>query len=143
MGLPDSLGETKLTTLVEQNATSDTIQVLIADDHELTRFTLKLEVARYQLTQCVGTVNNGKAAVEMVSQCHPDVVILDLQMPLMDGASASQEIKKRFPTTTIIAYTSLCGESLQAYLQRGQFDAYYKKEDDLKGLLGLISQAKH
>ena len=62
-----------------------TIRVLIVDDHELTRLTLKLAFYHQTDIQLVGLGANGKEAIELVKELHPDVIILDLQMPVMDG----------------------------------------------------------
>jgi chemotaxis response regulator CheB len=73
------------------------LRVLVVDDHELTRFSLKLALSNQKNIELVGLASNGKEAIEMVERYHPDVIILDLQMPIMDGLSASTYIKSIEP----------------------------------------------
>ena len=84
-----------------------TLRVLVVDDHELTRLTLQLAFSSQENIQVVGLASNGKEAVEMVKDCYPDVIVLDLQMPVMDGWNASCKIKEISPRTQIIAYSSV------------------------------------
>ncbi len=85
---------------------SSTLRVLVVDDHELTRFSLKLALSCQENIELVGLASNGREAIEMVHRHHPDVIILDLQMPIMDGWCASAYIKNIEPKTQIIAYSS-------------------------------------
>lgn len=116
------------------------ISVVIADDHELTRLSLKLAIKQRGFTNLVGMAKNGKEAVELVRQCHPDVVVLDMQMPVMDGPSASHLIKQIQPDAKIIAYSSLAGKSLEQMLEEADYDAFCDKETDTQELLDLIIQ---
>ena len=86
---------------------SSTLRVLVVDDHELTRLTLQLAFSCQENIQVVGLASNGQEAIEMVKHCHPDVIVLDLQMPVMDGWSASSHIKAISPNTQILAYSSV------------------------------------
>lgn len=119
---------------------AQTISILIADDHELTRFSLKLAVQQQRETKLVGVAKNGKEAVELVSRYHPDVVVLDLQMPVMNGLTASQQIKRFHPNTKVIAYTSVKDPHLTAMLEDARFDAFCDKETGTQELLSLILQ---
>lgn len=116
------------------------ISIVIADDHELTRLSLKLAIKQRGFTNLVGMAKNGKEAVELVRQCHPDVVILDMQMPVMDGPSASHLIKQIQPNAKIIAYSSLAGKPLEQMLEEATYDAFCDKETDTQELLDLIIQ---
>ncbi len=116
------------------------ISIVIADDHELTRLSLKLAIKRRGFTNLVGTAKNGKEAVELVKQCRPDVVVLDMQMPVMDGPRASQLIKQIQPDTKIIAYSSLAGKPLEQMLAEAEYDVFCDKETDTQELLDLIIQ---
>ncbi|HEY9703897.1 MAG TPA: response regulator transcription factor, partial [Allocoleopsis sp.] len=83
------------------------VPVVIADDHELTRFAIKLGLSSQSNIKIVGLASNGNEAIEMVNLHHPHVIILDLQMPVLDGLSASVYIKAFDPNIKIIAYTSV------------------------------------
>ncbi|OGO19308.1 MAG: hypothetical protein A2144_13440 [Chloroflexi bacterium RBG_16_50_9] len=81
------------------------IKVLIVDDHVLMRegiHTLLDLVADFDV---VGEASNGKEAVEKVRELHPDVVLMDLAMPVMTGHEATRRIRKEFPQVKILALT--------------------------------------
>lgn len=117
-----------------------TLRVLVVDDHELTRLTLQLAFSSQKNIEVVGLASNGKEAVEMVQNCYPDVIVLDLQMPVMDGWSASSKIKDISPDTQIIAYSSVEEKYFQETKAMGRVDAFCKKDVPTNELVGLIKQ---
>ncbi|CCH65161.1 two-component response regulator [Richelia intracellularis HM01] len=117
-----------------------TIRVLIVDDHELTRLTLKLAFSHRTDIQLVGLGTNGKEAIQMVKELHPDVIILDLQMPVMDGWDASCQIKAIAPQTQIIAYSSLESKKSPETKVIGQWDAYCQKDVPTVDLINLVKK---
>lgn len=116
------------------------LRVLVVDDHELTRFSLKLALATQSHIELVGLASNGQEAIEMVERYRPDVIILDLQMPVMDGLSASSHIKSVSPNTQIIAYTSVEDPQLEVMSQTAPIDAFCKKDTATKDLINLVKQ---
>ncbi|RAM49394.1 MAG: two-component system response regulator [Hapalosiphonaceae cyanobacterium JJU2] len=119
---------------------SSTLRVLVVDDHELTRLTLQLIFSAQENIQVVGLASNGQEAVEMVKRHKPDVIILDLQMPVMDGWSASSEIKAIAPNTQIIAYSSVDDSKLVEGNARACLDAVCKKDVPTTELVSLVRQ---
>ena len=117
-----------------------TLRVLVVDDHELTRLTLQLAFSSQKNIQVVGLASNGKEAIEMVKSCYPDVIVLDLQMPVMDGWSASRKIKDISPNTQIIAYSSVEEKYFQETKAMARVDAFCKKDVPTNELVGLINQ---
>lgn len=81
------------------------IRVLIADDHQGVRQMLRL---RLEFSNCkiVGEASNGQEAIQCVEDTSPDIVVMDLVMPLMDGIDATREIKDRWPDVTVYGYTA-------------------------------------
>ena len=79
-----------------------TIRVLIVDDQPLIRQALKLLLAEDNALQVVGEADEGKAAICQVEALHPDVVLMDIQMPVMDGVAATREICQRFEQTKVL-----------------------------------------
>ncbi|HEY9609250.1 response regulator transcription factor [Allocoleopsis sp.] len=116
------------------------LRVLVVDDHELTRFSLELALKAQSHIDIVGLASNGKEAIEMVERYHPDVIILDLQMPVMDGLSASSHIKSIDPSTQIIAYSSVEDPQLEVMSQTAPIDVFCKKDTATKELINLVKQ---
>jgi DNA-binding NarL/FixJ family response regulator len=119
------------------------LRVLVVDDHELTRFSLKLALSNQKNIDLVGLASNGQEAIEMVERHRPDVVILDLQMPVMDGLSASSYIKNIEPNTQIIAYSSVEDPQIEVMSQTAPIDAFCKKDTATKDLINLVKQLGH
>ncbi len=117
-----------------------TLRVLVVDDHELTRLALQIAFSSHENIQVVGLASNGKEAVEMVENCSPDVIVLDLQMPVMDGWSASCKIKDISPHTQIIAYSSVEENYFQETKAMSRVDAFCKKDAPTNELVSLIKR---
>jgi DNA-binding NarL/FixJ family response regulator len=84
-----------------------TIRVLIADDHKLFRQGLiGLMRTREDLVSVIGEASTGSEAVQLAEQLHPDVILMDIYMPQMDGLQAAKEIRQRLPETAIVMLTS-------------------------------------
>ena len=117
-----------------------TLRVLVVDDHELTRFSLKLALSGQENIDLVGVASNGQEAIEMVERYHPNVIVLDLQMPVMDGWSASSRIKTIDPSTQIIAYSSLENPKFQETSNISCLDAFCKKDTPTLELIKLVRE---
>lgn len=85
---------------------ADPITVLLVDDHNMVRLGLKAYFSTIPDIQIIGEVSNGKDALEFVTQRPPDVVLMDLIMPEMDGVEATRQVKKASPRTQVIVLTS-------------------------------------
>ena len=72
-----------------------TLRVLVVDDHELTRCTLQLALSMQSCIDTVEVAINGKEAIAKVHKHEPDVVVMDLHMPVMDGYTASKQLRQR------------------------------------------------
>lgn len=116
------------------------LRVLVVDDHELTRFSLRLAFSCQENIELVGLASNGQEAVEMVERYRPDVIILDLQMPVMDGWSASAHIKDIKPNTQIIAYSSVEDPNWQTLGSTSSLDAFCKKDTATTELIRLVRE---
>jgi DNA-binding NarL/FixJ family response regulator len=83
------------------------IEVLIADDHGVVREGLRMFLGRDSELIVVGEASNGAEAIELARQLRPDVVLMDLLMPVMDGIVATAAIRTELPETEVIALTSV------------------------------------
>ena len=84
----------------------DPIRVLIADDHSVVRKGLKYVFLTADDIELVGEAGNGEEAVKLSKQLKPDIVIMDIMMPKMDGITAIKKIRTSIPETKVIALTS-------------------------------------
>jgi DNA-binding NarL/FixJ family response regulator len=83
-----------------------TIKVLIADDHHVVRRALVFFLKTQKDIQVIGEAKNGQEAVEMTKTLQPDLVLMDLDMPIMDGIEATRQIKSVMPNMKIMILTS-------------------------------------
>jgi DNA-binding NarL/FixJ family response regulator len=88
----------------------ESIKVLAVDDHPLVRKGIASILANEADMLLVGEAGSGREAVDLFRQHHPDVTLMDLRMPEMDGVQATQAIRKEFPEARIIALTSYDGD---------------------------------
>jgi DNA-binding NarL/FixJ family response regulator len=88
----------------------ESIKVLAVDDHPLVRKGIASILANEADMLLVGEAGSGREAVDLFREHHPDVTLMDLRMPEMDGVQATQAIRKEFPEARIIALTSYDGD---------------------------------
>ena len=119
------------------------IQVLIVDDHAVVRSGLSDFVLAFDDFDLVGEANGGRSAVELCARLKPDVVLMDMVMPDMDGAAATQTIRQQNPDIQIIALTSFREEHIvHAAMQAGAI-GYLLKNVTAEELAIAIRSAYH
>jgi DNA-binding NarL/FixJ family response regulator len=87
------------------------IRVLVVDDHVVVRSGLEQLLATTDDIELVGTASNGNEAIEAVVSLHPDVVLMDLSMPELDGIEATRRISADHPSSRVLVLTSLSDQS--------------------------------
>lgn len=113
-------------------------KVLLAEDHALLRQSLKAYLETQGLCQVVGEAQDGREAMRMYRELRPDIVLMDLSMPGVDGMVAVKAIKRDFPDARIIALTAHRSEDyLHAALDSG-VDGYVVKAASAEDLLTAI-----
>lgn len=117
------------------------IRVLLVDDHTMVRRGLATFLKVYDDLELVGEAADGQTAVQLCAQLLPDVVLMDLVMPEMDGIATTRAIRQNFPAVQVIALTSFKEEELiQNVLQAGAI-AYLLKDVSAETLAGAIREA--
>lgn len=96
------------------------IRVMIVDDHAVVRGGLSKFLQVHKDLELVGEAENGKEAIRLAEQLRPDVVLMDLKMPEMDGVAATRELRQRHPNTRVLVLTSFAEDNMvQGALQAG------------------------
>jgi DNA-binding NarL/FixJ family response regulator len=114
------------------------MRVVIADDQRVVREGLGTIVDSIEQAEVVGLAASGAEALDLVGQHHPDVVLMDLRMPVMDGAEATQAIRARFPRTQVVVLTTYADdESVFGALSAGAIGFLTKDagRDDIRRAL--------
>ncbi len=118
-----------------------TIRILLADDHAVVRQGLKMFLELDTDLVVVGEAENGDQAVRLASNLNPDVVLMDLLMPIMDGISAIKAIRNQSPDIEIIALTSVLEDaSVMGAMQAGA-TGYLLKDTQADELCRAIKAA--
>lgn len=96
---------------------SNRIRVLLVDDSVVIRRILTDALAGHPDVEVVGTASNGSIAIERVAHLHPDVVVMDVEMPVMDGLAALKVLRPAYPKMPIIMFSTLTGRGARATLE--------------------------
>jgi NarL family two-component system response regulator LiaR len=117
------------------------IQVLIADDHSVVRQGLRIFLGSDPELKIVGEARDGAEAVRLARQLRPDVVLMDLLMPVMDGIAATAAIRREVPDTEVLALTSVLEDAAVVDAVRAGAIGYLLKDTDAHELRRAIKAA--
>ena len=121
--------------------TPDTIRVLIVDDHSMVRTGLATFIQIKPDLELVGEARDGQQALHMCERFQPDVVLMDLIMPNIDGVTATRAIRQRWPQTQVIVLTSFQEKQLVEDAVRAGAISYLLKDVSSDELAGAIRAA--
>jgi NarL family two-component system response regulator LiaR len=117
------------------------IRVMLVDDHAVVRSGLSAFLTAYKDLELVGEAANGERAIMLCQQAQPDVILMDLVMPGVDGATATRKIRQQYPQIQVIALTSYKEQDLvQGALQAGAI-GYLLKDISADELANAIRAA--
>lgn len=108
----------------------DLIRVIIADDHVLYRAGVKTALSSKKDIKVIAEADNGSHLLNLLKGIVPDVILLDIQMPIMDGITALPEIKKLYPGIKIIMLTMMDDQSMITKLMELGANSYLTKTSD-------------
>ena len=114
------------------------LNVIIADDHVLFRAGVKTALSLKKDIRIIGEADNGQQLLHLLKHLEPDVILLDIQMPVMDGITALPEIKKLYPDIRIIMLTMHNDHSMISRLIELGANAYLTKNSDSEGIYEAI-----
>jgi len=117
------------------------IRVLVADDHSIVRKGLRAFLSLQRDLEIIGEAADGEEAVRMAQQLKPDVVLMDIKMPRMDGIAATAAIRRDLPDTEVIALTSVLEDASVVGAIKAGAIGYLLKDTEADDLCRAIKAA--
>jgi DNA-binding NarL/FixJ family response regulator len=114
------------------------IKVAIADDHALFRTGVKTSLSGYKDIQMIAEAENGMQLLNLLKHIKPDVILLDIHMPIMDGYSTLPEIKKMYPDMKVIMLSMNNDPSIITRMMEIGANSYLTKESDSETIYNAI-----
>ena len=131
----------------EPNSTSSSARIIIADDHKLVRGSMRSLLDREPDLRIIDEAKDGQETIELCRLQRPDLVIMDVRMPTVNGLEATQMIKEELPTTKVLIWSAYEDPRLVSEAVRAGADGYVLKLsliqeqlDAIRGVLGGESQ---
>jgi DNA-binding NarL/FixJ family response regulator len=115
---------------MRQEETGEIIKVIIADDHALFRTGVKTTLSMKKDIKMIGEADNGAQLLTLLKVLQPDVILLDIQMPIMDGITTLPEIKELYPDIRVIMLTMHNDHSMISKLMELGANSYLTKNSD-------------
>jgi DNA-binding NarL/FixJ family response regulator len=114
------------------------IRILIVDDHPIYRDGLRALLERQNDMEVVGEAENGLDAIAKARELYPDVILMDVNMPVMDGAEATSRILAEMPEMKVLALSIQAEDGFMASMIRAGATGYILKGSDSEKLFGII-----
>jgi len=117
-------------------------KILIVDDHRVVVEGIKSALREHPELEIVGEAKDGIEAVECVKTLRPDIVIMDVSMPNLNGIEATREINRGYPGTRVVVYTMYSSKELVIDLFKAGISAYVLKDDPLEDLIFAVEAVR-
>jgi DNA-binding NarL/FixJ family response regulator len=117
---------------------SRNIRILLVDDHLAARASLAIILRQENNMEIIGEASDGQMAVELTDELHPDVIVMDVSMPVLNGIEATRQITSDHPDTKVIGFTMKFETNLVEAMQRAGATACLSKSDAIDNLLNTI-----
>jgi two-component system response regulator NreC len=117
---------------------SDTIKIILADDHRIFRKGLKSLFSEKKNIEVLAEADNGDEAVEATRKYKPEIVVMDIAMPKMDGIEATRQIRERFPDTEVVILSMHAKKAYIDQVLKAGAKGYVLKDSDEENLLSAI-----
>jgi NarL family two-component system response regulator LiaR len=123
------------------NAGTKTLRILLVDDHDMLRRGIAVVLSEFPDMEVVGMASSGREAIELCYQLKPDVILMDILMPDIDGLGATQIIRRNFPDVKIVVLSSFEEEALVQTAREFGVSAYLLKNVSIDELTDAIRNA--
>ncbi|TVS09012.1 MAG: response regulator [Planctomycetaceae bacterium] len=121
-----------------RHARPEVIRILVADDHQVVREGMVGVLNRQKDLEVIGEAADGFQAIEQAATLHPDAVIMDVDMPGMNGIDATREIKRRWEETVVVALSLHEEDSIRRAMEEAGADGYISKHAPAKELVAAL-----
>ena len=115
------------------------IKVVVADDHTILRQGIKALLNNQEEIEVVGEAKDGREAIKVIEELLPDVILMDIAMPGLNGLEATRRIKKKFPMTKVVVLTMHTNEEYIFQILNAGADGYLVKETAFQDLISAIN----
>lgn len=116
-----------------------TLKILLVDDHEIMRQGLCLLLDKHPDTEVIGQANNGRKAIQLTAELKPDVIVMDVNMPSLDGADATKQITGEHPDVKVVALSMHSKKGFVVEMLKAGAMAYVLKENAFSELIAAIN----
>ena len=118
------------------------IRVVVVDDHPMVRMSLRMALLAAQDIDVVGEAADGEGALQICADLHPEVVLMDLQLPGLDGVGAIRALQRQQPTPNVVVLTAFYDEHLIPEALAAGAHGYVLKQGELQEIIGAIRAAR-
>ena len=129
-------------TRKKKKSENNIVTVLLAEDHTIVREGIRVLLEAQGDIEIVGEATNGKEAVAMTKELDPDLVIMDIAMPLLNGLEATSQIKRAKPNTKVLVLTMYTNEEYVLQMLKAGVNGYLVKKSAVADLIAAIEAVR-